>query len=119
MKAGDVLMRIAQAELPQNVMPDLFRGARGEGRNGMIREQFSQSPELPVFRTKLVSPFRDAVRFVDSEERQRHSPEELDEVLAQQPFGRKIEQPVFAVGRAPHDVLLIGPADLAVERGGW
>ncbi len=86
MEAGDVLVGIAQAELTQDVVANRFCRARGEGRDGVIREKFPQSPELPVFRAKFMSPFRNAVRFVDGEKRQRHAREKLDEILAQQPF---------------------------------
>ncbi len=38
MKAGDVFVRIAQAELRQNVVPHVARGAGGKRGDGLIRE---------------------------------------------------------------------------------
>ena len=99
MEAGDVLVRVAQAELLQDVVPHLAGGAGRERRDRVIRKQLAQAAQLPVFRTKLVPPFGNAMRFVDGEKRQRHAPEKLDEILAQQPLRRNIEQPVFALRR--------------------
>ena len=65
-ETGDALMRIAQAELVHDVVPHAPRGAGGKRSNGMVGEMLPQTAQLPVFRTELVAPFGNAVRFIDS-----------------------------------------------------
>ena len=56
-KAGNVLVRIAQAELVNDVVPDPACGAGGKGSDGKVREMDAQRAELPVIGPELVSPF--------------------------------------------------------------
>ena len=71
-EARDVLMRVAQLELLENVVPHAARRARGEGGDRLVRKILPQRAELPVLRAELVPPFGNAVRLVDREERERH-----------------------------------------------
>ncbi len=57
------------------------------------------------------------MRFVDGKKSQRHVAQVFDELVFQQAApATHIEQPIFAVPGPPHDVLLLRPRDLAVER---
>ena len=78
METGDVEMRIAHLQLLQDVMPHLTCCAGRERRNRNIRELRAQSAELPVIGTKLVSPFRNAMRFVDREQSHRNIRQPLE-----------------------------------------
>ena len=104
MKAGDVLVRIAQLKLLKNVVTHAPGGAGGEGGNGQVGKMHSQRAQLPVFRAKFVAPLGDAVRFIDGEESDRHPLQPVDGIGPRQPLGRKIEQPICALGGLAHDL---------------
>ena len=87
MKAGDVLIGIAQAELLDDVVADVARGAGGEGGDGAIGEMLSEAGELAIFGTEFVAPLGNAMRFVNCEERNGHLTEPFDCVLAGQALG--------------------------------
>src|SRR5581483_4184201 len=72
MKAGNVLIWIAQPQLMNDVVPHLSGGTCRECRDRALGKMLTQRAELPVLWTKLVSPFGDAVRFVNSKIRKRH-----------------------------------------------
>ena len=87
-KAGNVLIRLAQAQLLQNVVADAARGAGRERGDGLIRKIFAQRAELPVLRTEFVAPFGDAMRFVDGKKCNGRPREPRYRVLARQPLRR-------------------------------
>src|SRR5215469_2142931 len=103
MEAGDVLVRIVELQLSQDVMAHALRGAGGKSGDRTIRKVFSQAAELTVLGTELVAPLGNAVCFVDGEESQRHPARPADRVRASQPLGRKIDQAVFTRTRFAHD----------------
>src|SRR5882672_11180839 len=90
MKAGDVLMRLAKLKLLQNVMTHPLGGAGGKSCDRTIGKMHTQTAQLPVFRTKLMAPFRDAVCLVDGEKRDWNTLEPADRIGASQPLRRKI-----------------------------
>ena len=90
MKAGDVLRRTAQLKLIEDVVANPLSRARGERRDRAVGKMDPQAAQLPVFGTKLVSPLRDAVGFVDGEERDGHTLQPADGVSPRQPFRGKI-----------------------------
>ena len=66
-KGGDDAERVAEFERRLDVVSDLFRRGRGEGGDWAIREEVGDLPELQVVFAEVVSPLRDAMRFVDRE----------------------------------------------------
>ena len=66
-KAGDVSVRIAQAELLDDVVANALGGAGGEGGDGTIGEEFAEAAKLPIFGAEVMAPFGDAMCFVDGE----------------------------------------------------
>src|SRR6185503_9760843 len=96
MEAGDVFVRVAQAKLMKNVVPHLLRGAGSESGNRTRRKVFTQLAQLPIFRTKLVSPFGDAVGLVDCKQRDGNLLQPIERVFARQSFRRKIQQAKFS-----------------------
>ena len=59
---------------------------------GTLGKRSRRIPQLAVFRTELVAPFRNAVGFIDREERQRHLLQPAQHVLLHDAFGRYIQQ---------------------------
>ena len=87
MEAGDVLVGIAQTKLRDDVMADLARRAGGKGGDRALGKVLTQRAELPVFGTKFVSPFGNAVRLVDGKKRNRNALQPVNGVLARKPLG--------------------------------
>ena len=89
-EAGDVFVRLAQCELRDDVVPDLPRGAGGEGRDGAVWEILAQLAELAIFGTKFVAPFGDAMGFIYREERNGDALQPCDGVGAGEPLGGEV-----------------------------
>ena len=68
---------------------------------GTVGKAFAQNSQLAVFRAELVTPFRNAVGFVDGEEGQRHLLQPTQHVLLHDAFGRHIQQLQRAGFRLP------------------
>ena len=80
--------RAAQAELRHDVALHHGRGRRGE-RHHRCRPQHRQAlSEQPIVGAKIMTPLRDAMRFVDGDEPERAPREELRETGDAQAFGR-------------------------------
>ena len=63
----------------------------GEGEDAGDPEIARKLGELEVVRTKVVSPLRDAVRFIDGEKRNVRAGEPVPEVLVGEPFRSDVE----------------------------
>src|ERR1700686_4628004 len=98
-KAGNVLVRIAQAELLDNVVANALGGAGGERRDGVVGKEFAELAELAVLRTEFVTPFGNAMRFIDGEKGERQAFQPLRSVAEGDAFRRKIDEAVFACDR--------------------
>ena len=68
-ETGDVNARLAQRELPHDVLPDPFGGGRSERCDRYVGETCAQPMELAVFRAEIVTPFGDAMSLVDDQGR--------------------------------------------------
>ncbi len=63
-----ISMWIAQAKLLDDVVTHVCRVAlAGEGCDGAVGKMIPQAAQFPVFRAKLMTPFRNAVRLVNRE----------------------------------------------------
>src|ERR1700693_543695 len=86
---------------------------------GFAREIGAQAAQLPVLGSELVAPFRDAMGFIDGEERNRYAREPSDGLGFRQALGRKVEQTIRALRRPRNDARLLRPGDRAVQYGRW
>ena len=91
------------------------RGVRRRGHADRLdaMEGFRDLAQAQILRPEVVAPLRDAVRLVDGEKIDRDSAHRGDDVVAQQPFRRDIEQPERAVVQAARH-----PSPLVVVGGG-
>ena len=64
-EAGDVTFRLAQTKLFEDVAPHAWSGSRGQRHHRRFRKQFAQLHKLAIFRSKVMSPLADAMRFVN------------------------------------------------------
>ena len=63
-EAGDVTFWLAQTKLFDDVTPYAWGGSRGQRHQGSLRKQLAQLHKLAIFRSKVMSPLADAMRFV-------------------------------------------------------
>ena len=89
-------------ELCQDVVPDTLRGAGRECRYRMVGKLFADAVEQAIFGPELVTPFRDAMRFVDGEETDGNARQPAERVGPRQTFGRKVQQAKGALGSLLH-----------------
>ena len=114
-EAGHVHARLAQRELPHDVLPDPLRGRGGERSDRYVGEARAQPMQLAVFRAEIVAPFRDAMRLVDDQRRNAVSRLQPRHDLAfefrlQQPLRRDVQQLQLAAlqpGEAPRHLRAI------------
>src|SRR5205823_8435430 len=92
MKAGDVAIRVVEAQLIDDVVANAAGGAGGECRNWILRKCLPESAELAIVGTKFVSPFGNAMSFINREKRQRNALKPVGSVGARQPLGPEIQQ---------------------------
>src|SRR5580700_8357482 len=102
MKASDILCRVTQLKLIENVVTNPPGCTCGKSRDRTVGKVNPQAAQLAVFGPEFVSPLRDAMGLVDREKCDGHTLQPADRVSPRQPFGGKIEQTVFAVARLPH-----------------
>src|SRR5579859_3696566 len=115
MKAGYVLVRVREGKLFQNVVPDVARGAGGEGRDRAVWKSLAQMLQLTIFGTELVSPFGNAMCFVNGEESDRDSLHPRQGIGPLQPLGREIQQAECALLCLAHHAVLDFPTDGTVQ----
>ena len=90
----------ADEQLVGDFRPGRSVRRRGHGDRLDAMEGFHDLTQAQIFGAEVVAPLRDAVRLVDGEKIDRGPPQGGDDVVAQQPFGRNIEQPERAVVEA-------------------
>src|SRR6266568_4171913 len=96
MKAGDVLLRIAEPQLMKDIVPHPAGCACGEGGNRLVWKIDPQAVQLAVFRTEFMSPFGNAVRLINGEVRDTNLLQPFDGVGAGEALRREIEKTVPA-----------------------
>jgi hypothetical protein len=106
-EAGEDQPVFGDAELDEDIGARLPVRGRGEGEAGHARETLQQRPQQPVIRPEIVAPFRDAMRFVDRDQRERHVLQQLAEAVARCPFRRRIEEVELAGAEAADGLLAI------------
>ena len=74
-EAGDEFIRRGKFERGANILPDPGGGGGSERQANRLGEALAHFDEHAIFRAKVVTPFRDAVRFVDGEQIYFHAGE--------------------------------------------
>jgi hypothetical protein len=96
-KPGDRDVRVAHAELANDVLPYFVRRRGRQCENRRTSKSRHDRAQRQIIRTEIVSPLTDAVRFIHDEE--RHAPREqaLEEIAVLEPFRREVENLAFTV----------------------
>ena len=102
-EAGDEDPRVAEREALDDLAPGRRVGGRGERDPRHAGKTLGEKRQPQVLGSEVVSPLRDAVRFVDREERDPGALEEGEKALGEQPLGRDVEQVELARDEAPLD----------------
>ena len=77
---------LRELELGDDVLLDGGRGGGGEGDSGDAGEHVGDASEFTILRAELVAPGRDAVGFVDGEQRQGKTRQAVHRAVRQQAF---------------------------------
>ena len=105
-EAGNENTRLHQQAF-DDFVPRRVIGGRGQRNARHRRKALAQDRERTVFRTKIVSPLRDAVRFVDGEQRDAGTGLRLFEqslaALGQQALRRDVDEIDVAAAHAAFD----------------
>ena len=114
-ETGDELACGAKTQTLDDFAPGrcVCRSGQSDARD--LRETFVQNRQLPIFRTEIVSPLRDAMRLVDREQRYRHATELLQAALGQQALRRHIQQLQGAIGETTFDIALGGGVETGIQ----
>src|SRR5258706_9186312 len=116
-KAGDVADRLPQAEVLDDVAADPpgGSGSQRHQRHGWIN--LTQLSQLPVLWPEIVSPFADAVRFVDGEELDVPRLQVGKKSREHQPLRRDVKQPEFAVVQPTQTSARFASVEGGIEEG--
>jgi hypothetical protein len=87
-EAGGEDPRLFQLEPRQDVAARRAVGSGGQRQPRHGRKTLVQHRELPIFRPEVVTPLRNAMRFVDGEERDAAAREEIEAARRHQPLQR-------------------------------
>ena len=101
-------------ELADDVITGYLVGSRRERDDWNLGETFLQYGQLGIFGAEIVAPLRDAVSFVDSNQRDVQVGQEPSH-LRLDPLGRDIQELEFVLPGKLLDLLLLGLGHKAVE----
>ena len=115
-KAGDEFASVLQMQ----ALDDFFsrQGISGSCERDPrdAREALSKHGKPDVLRPEVVTPLRNAMRFIDGEQRQLRGRQQLQAAISEQPLRRNVEKIQLAASRAALDVLHVRPAHARIER---
>ena len=89
----DQLRRVAQAQLPGDVVADAGRGGGGEGVQRGRGEAIAKHGELAVFGPKVMPPVADTVGLVDGESLHSNAGQQIEQTGVHQPLRGHEQQP--------------------------
>jgi hypothetical protein len=118
-EAADELRRLGpQPESRQDLVPHDGCGGGGAGHHERGRELLDQLADLQVLRPKVVSPFADAVRLVDGQQRNADLVQQTTEARECQPFRGGVHQLVGAGGQPGHAQPHLAGVERCSQEGG-
>ncbi len=118
MEAGDEHRRVLHSQRAQDVGPGApIRGRRQRDARD-AGKAIGEARERAVLRTELMAPLRHAMRLVDREQRERDAREPVERAVAEQAFGRDIQQVERALRQITRDLARLVRIKLRVQRAG-
>ena len=115
-KPGHKYFWIIKLQQLTNVIAHHRRGGRSQ-RDGLHRGQvaFSHLPQTGIVGTKVMAPFADAVRLINSQQRHLRAAQGFQEPAVSQAFRRDVNQLVFARRHRRHDLLLLSRGQRRID----
>src|SRR6266851_4409800 len=117
-EAGGEDTRLAERQTLDDVAPRRPVRGRGEGNARNVGKALVEQRKLEIFRTKIVTPLRDAMRLVDGEERDLGIRQQFEAARRHQPLGRDVDQIELALAHGALDGSRLAGAERRVERRG-
>ena len=111
-KAGDEVLRFAQAELGDDVLAHALGGRGGQRDKGHMRQAAPQVAEVAIFRAEIVPPFGDAMRFIHGDEADLEWLQKISEPRQRQSFRGDVQNFEHALLREG-----LNPAHFGVGQG--
>ena len=96
-KAGHEFRRIAQFQLGDDVRPHAVSGRGGERHKRQLGKSYAELGNLAVFRPEIMTPFADAMGFVDGDGFGLPLGEPFEHPIEHQSLGRDVEQSIVAI----------------------
>src|SRR5688572_2017388 len=114
-KSRDRHVRVAHAELPDDVLADFVSRRRGQRENRRASETRHDRAEGQIVGTEVVTPLTDAMRLIHDE--QRHSPCEqtLEELAVLEPLGREVQDLALALRHLTSRLARLGGVEVRVH----
>ena len=117
-ETGDEDFGGVEAKTGDDLLPRQLVGRRGERDARDVRITFVQLGELDVLGAEIVAPLRHAMRFVNGDQRNRHTTGERAETFGFQTFRSHIQQSDPSRQRlCEHQILFVGTLRGIDERG--
>ncbi len=113
----DQHLRLAEAELADDVVADVRRGGGRVGVERDVGEAILEHPQPAILGAEVVPPFADAVGLVDRQERERHLLQEVERPVGEQSLGREVEQLQPLGFDLVGDLAFLGGRERAVDAG--
>ena len=108
--------RLLQAQQADDVLPDFFRGGGGKSRQHRpLRELCEGVGDGKIARAEILPPLGDAVRLVHRRQRNLQPAHHLEKALVFQPFGRGVNELIFAPAQSGADPAVFVGIHGAVE----
>ncbi len=117
-EAGGVATGLAEVQLFHDVGLHALGGGGSEGHDGDVRQFGAQAGELAVLGTEIVTPFADAMRFVDGQLGDVPGAEVLDKAGEHEALGGGVEEAVFAPVQAAEAGARFVAIEGGIEEGG-
>ena len=109
---------VAEAEVVEDVFPDLAGGGGGEGDGLGVAELFDDAAEAEVVGAEVVAPLAEAVGFVDGDEADGCFREEAHEGVLREAFGGDVEDSAGLLPEGAQAFAVFFSGEGAVDHGG-
>ena len=106
-EAADLNQRIVKPEQTDDITAGGVIGGGGQRHKRDLRHPLAQLAQRGIFRTEVMAPLGDTVRFVYRQHRQVPVRQMLKKVIQHQPFRRDIQQTNLPAAAAGHHLLLL------------
>ena len=117
-ETGDIGTGVTKAEVFDDIDADAFGGGGGEGHEGHLGEDLAEFSELAIFGAEIVTPFGNAVGFIDSELGDIPLAEEFESAIEEEAFWGGVEESIFASEKSAVAAFGLGGGEGRIDESG-